>query len=476
MKINKSYRTSLIFTILIMIAFIIGSFVVSVLIARSAVNFPRPSQFIGKILMLIDPNDPANALMRLESMGLEEFPLKITILDESGRPIYPPSEEVIAGWESLDLPKAPFDLLPYTNSSTGGSFFSTFPKVNSIVLLPLQPKRYVLIRDAQNGITPPTFILISLAILLGSVFLGVGFALFYIFGVIRQKLVAVDDFMSRLKAGDLKARIEIKKMDEVGATMSRFNQMADEIELLVENLRKTEKSRVALLQELAHDLRTPIASLKSLLESLESPEGKRLQSTSAEIVDLCLSEVNYFQRLVEDLLFLGQMSEPMYKINAENIDLNAIIESAIDEVRRRQDRVKVSISHERVRLDGRMVGDSHLIKRLVKNALSNAISFADRRIEIRMSEANGFLDIEIGDDGPGFNANDLAHFGERRISRVFTKGAEANGKVSVGLGSVIMKSVVDLHRGTITPSNKVDTCGTVRGAKVLIQIPLAIKN
>lgn len=451
-------------------AFIVGSFVISVLIAKSSVNFPRPPQFVGKILVLINANDPVDALMRLETMGLGDFPLKITIFDEFGKPIYPPTEKNIPDWNSLALPTEPFGSLPYLLNSRSGLIFPNFAKVNSIVLLPGQPKRYILIRENQDGINPPTFILISLAILLGSIFLGVGFALFYIFGIIRQKLVLVDDFMSCLKSGDLKARIKIEKMDEVGATMSRFNQMADEIELLVENLRKTEKSRVALLQELAHDLRTPIASLKSLLENLQSSGGRLPHDTVVEIFDLCLSEVNYFQRLVEDLLFLAQMSEPMYKINSECINLKEIIETGVDEIHQRQGKITIFSNHEIFKISGRIVGDSHLIRRLIKNALSNAVSFAHKKIEIKLSDSDDFLCVEISDDGPGFSSSDIELFGERRISRMFNK--DANGRVSIGLGSVIMKSIVDLHRGNISPSNEVDSNGEVKGAKIQIQIPL----
>src|SRR5262249_2643324 len=127
-----------------------------------------------------------------------------------------------------------------------------------------------------------------------------------------------------------KARFPIGgRLDELGQAMNRFNKMADEIERLVERLRSTEKSRIALLQDLTHDLRTPIASLKNLLATIEKKRQSR-QDNDAEIISEMLSlsqrEVDYLEKLVEDLLFLAQVSEPRYRVEQDLVSLLEIVD------------------------------------------------------------------------------------------------------------------------------------------------------
>jgi K+-sensing histidine kinase KdpD len=83
---------------------------------------------------------------------------------------------------------------------------------------------------------------------------------------------------------------------------------------------------------------------------------------------------------------------------------------------------------------------------------------------------NGDLEVLIQDDGPGFSAEALQSYGERQISRkIETQGS---GRVSVGLGSVVMKTISQAHRGTITVSNRVDSAtNQVLGASVKITLP-----
>ena len=94
-----------------------------------------------------------------------------------------------------------------------------------------------------------------------TVLVGIGFALFLIFRSLREHVETADRVISELQRGNLKARFPIKKNDEIGRAMERFNQMADQIEQLVERLRSAEASRNFLLQELTHDLRTPVGCI-----------------------------------------------------------------------------------------------------------------------------------------------------------------------------------------------------------------------
>jgi K+-sensing histidine kinase KdpD len=117
-------------------------------------------------------------------------------------------------------------------------------------------------------------------------------------------------------------------------------------------------------------------------------------------------------------------------------------------------------------------GDSHLLRRLFRNALENAVSFARTEVSVVVESAgSGELRILVRDDGPGLSESALKSFGERRVSRTFerTKGS----RLSLGLGSVIMRTVAEIHRGKVVATNRKDPDGKVSGAEIQISLPRA---
>ncbi len=297
----------------------------------------------------------------------------------------------------------------------------------------------------------------------------IGSSVFYIIIMSRFKKQRerIEIFLTELQKGNLKARIPIKVMDERGLALSRFNNMADEIERLVEELKRSDRSRVTLLQELAHDLRTPVASLRSMLETLFDKWEKVSEDTRQEFLDLSLKEVKYFSRLVEDLLFLARVSEPKYRIDSSEIEISKLVEGAIDGVG--QSSVANGVTIESNCQQGFFIADQVLIDRLIRNALTNACSYAAHRVEVNSETFSDGIRITINDDGKGFDKESLEKFGERKFSRKINERSK-DGRLTVGLGSSIMKRVVDIHGGELNVRNIIEN-DEVLGAEVDIFFP-----
>lgn len=239
-------------------------------------------------------------------------------------------------------------------------------------------------------------------------------------------------------------------------------------------MRNVEKSRSKLIQELAHDLRTPVASLKSLIETLNL-KGKSLSvETHKEFLELSLKEVNYFERLVEDLLFLAQVTEPKYQMQKESVILASIIEDEAEDVAFRinqnQQKIELNLDLEEIK-DEAIFGDIHLLRRLFRNALENSFSFAKSKVRIsaQYDKTKSLFDIKIEDDGPGFSQESLLSFGERRVTRKLSQ--DINGRLSVGLGSVIMKAISDVHRGEIKVRNIISPNKEIAGSSLEVILP-----
>ena len=432
--------------------------------------------------------DNLNELIKLNESSL---PFQFILVNEHGETIAGEPYNFPRKWEEIALPKKPLD---YINLMPDGaqrpppaSFLPTMrppeppprrvPNSGQIILLPGLPTQYLIVHykppeDQQRHRPPAQFFALSFVLLILSILLGVGVALAFIFRSLGQKVVLADSVIAELQKGNLKARFPIKKRDEFGAAMVRFNQMANEIELLVDRLVNTEKARMKLLQELAHDLRTPVASLKNLLETLQTREGSLKPDVKTELISLSVKEIDYFERLIEDLLTLAQVSEPRYHAKGESVDLVAIVndEGESAAVRFRTQEKKLKLKND-IQVDTLSTqGDALLLRRMFRNVFFNAFSFAKNQVSVslKFSADKASAMIIIDDDGSGFSEEGIQSFGIRRVTRVL--GSEQNGRLSVGLGSVIVKTVAELHRGSVQVENRLDSTGKVVGARVTLTL------
>ena len=278
-----------------------------------------------------------------------------------------------------------------------------------------------------------------------SILVGLGLSIIFLTIYVRKKSAQAEQVIAKLKSGDLKARFKIGQTDESAELMLKFNDMADQIEMLVENLRATEKARMVLLQELAHDLRTPVASLKNLQEMLLDKGHLMDEEKRKHVQTLAIKEVQYFERLVEDLLFLSGVNDPRYSGNFKSVNMNDLIQEEVELFESQ----KLQIEFQK-NVKGTLSGDEHLLRRLIKNALSNASRFARSKITVKLQNEHDELVLHVLDDGPGMNPEDLGSFGQKKYSRHLRE----NDKISIGLGSVIMKKIMSLHDGDLVVKNR----------------------
>lgn len=325
-------------------------------------------------------------------------------------------------------------------------------KFSPEIKYPLGPDHFIafgqkkLPRSKHGGPSSGTRLIISVTISV-SIIVGIALSILFLTLYLRRKSSEAEAIISKLKSGDLKARFVIHDTDEANQLMLRFNEMADQIEKLVTNLRQTEQARMIMLQELAHDLRTPVASLKQFQEILLH-QGQLLdEEKKIQTLLLAMKEVNYFEHLVEDLLFLSGVNDPRYSGNFSKVNLADLVKEEIERFESGPIQFLSSLPEKAY-----VKGDPHLLQRLIRNAFSNAERFAKKQITIELKESPDNVLLEVQDDGPGMESSILASFGEKKYSRQFLAGADS--KISIGLGSVIMKKIVSLHDGSLEAKNR----------------------
>lgn len=379
--------------------------------------------------------------------------------------------------EPLDVrpPPKPENPLRFLRFWGGGPPPMRPPSADVVIRLSGNPTYYIGFSGGPPPMRPPDGIerylpILGPAILLLSLLLGVGVTISLIYASVRKKVSEADKVISEIQKGNLKARFDVHRKDEFGEAMLRFNKMADEIEALVEHLKFVETARNRILQELAHDLRTPVASLKNLIETLESQNERLESAVKKELLQLSLREVDYFGQLVEDLLLLARVDEPKYRHENIQIPICDIIDEVLADCLARPEykEKQIEVIRNYVSIDAVVSGSWNLLYRMFRNAFENALSFAQAKITIDVAyEAGVGLVIHIQDDGHGLTDEQLVSFGERKLSRQITS-SEKGKRLSVGLGSVIIKKICEIHRGHVSIKNKRDLSGKVTGAILTI--------
>lgn len=387
------------------------------------------------------------------------------VLDENGAQLYG-SEGIKYPymWENTPKPVTPYEFTIFKEHS---SLLSSV----GVTKIPGNPSRYIIIGGFYNTNAPKFIILTISLIAFAIVAISVFITMLFFFLYFRSRADETSFVITELKEGNLKARFKVKMLDEIGNLMSNFNMMADEIERLVFDLKTAQASRANLLQELAHDVQTPLTSLRTLIETLQEHDKNMGLEKRQLCFDLASAEIIYLDRLIKDLLTLALLCDPKFQINYKEISLDQIIQKNLITFHPQYEQIKVTQSSS---VSNPMVlGDPLLLDRLFKNALSNAFKFTKSQITIDLSLKGSNYIVSISDDGPGFSELDLKQFGVKKLSRVLSKISD-DDQIGLGLGSVIMKELATLHHGTIIVQNVPFKEGT--GAILQILLPVCSVN
>jgi len=212
----------------------------------------------------------------------------------------------------------------------------------------------------------------------------------------------------------------------------------------------------------SHELRTPLTVIRSSVEHLRRNRGQNATATSAEALDDIDAEVGHLTALVEDLLLLARSDSGAIGLTRLPVDLGdvaadgagALVKTAADHG------VHLALDPEPAIVEGDHARLRQLTMILVDNAIRHTPRDGSVRVRIRSDRREATL--EVDDDGPGIRPEDMPHVFERFWR---APGSAAGG---TGLGLAIAQSIVDLHDGRITVSNRPEG-----GGRFVVRLPVA---
>ncbi|GGL33743.1 HAMP domain-containing histidine kinase [Phycicoccus endophyticus] len=224
---------------------------------------------------------------------------------------------------------------------------------------------------------------------------------------------------------------------EVPAGRDELSRLAETMNYLLDRMRRADASRRAFVADAGHELRSPLATIRVLLDRLgkERPVEDRA-ATAAR----ASAEVDRLAVLVEDLLTLASADEHAMVLQRADVDLDDVVLAETGALRARG--MPVSVSVEPVRLEG----DQARLGRVVRNLLENAERHMGDTVRVRLAREGDEAVLSVDNDGPPIDPRDR----ERVFGRfVRLDDSRTRGTGGTGLGLAIVAEVVAAHDGLV---------------------------
>jgi signal transduction histidine kinase len=273
------------------------------------------------------------------------------------------------------------------------------------------------------------------------------------YGLATGTLRPVEAMRRRAAAVSLSAGDEALPLPEAHDEVRRLGETLNE---MLDRLRRSFERERRFVADASHELRTPIAVLKTELETLlrrdHPPEMHDALVAAAD-------EADHLARLAEDLLVLARASEGRLAVRPEPLDSHRVLASTRDRF------------GERAATEGRRIvvdapaglvldADPMRLRQALGNLVDNALRHGGRDIVLAARAADGGVVVEVADGGHGFPAA----LGDRAFER-FTRGDEARTRGGAGLGLSIVRAIADAHGG------RASIASDPGGARVRLWLP-----
>jgi two-component system phosphate regulon sensor histidine kinase PhoR len=234
----------------------------------------------------------------------------------------------------------------------------------------------------------------------------------------------------------------------------------------VTELRRLESLRRDFVANASHELRTPIAAVRSATETLQS--GALADPLAANrFLDIIERNAQRLQSLVEDMLELSKLESNVFKLKRERVELQRVVPIVLALFRERADKKGVRVTSELGPGLAPVEGDARALEHVLSNLVDNAVKYcpSGARIVVRAIEDEARVRLVVSDNGPGIPAEHLPRVFERFYRVDAGRSRDVGG---TGLGLSIVRHMVEAMRGDVRVESEVG-----RGSTFVVTLPRA---
>jgi signal transduction histidine kinase len=277
---------------------------------------------------------------------------------------------------------------------------------------------------------------------------GIAMALGYFLSVaLTNRIIVLSRAAKEISQGRLDARVPVSGRDEMASLAQTFNEMAQQLEEAAEQQQKLDNLRRNLIAWVGHDLRTPLASIRAIVEALadgmveDPPTVERYLRTAQR-------EIRSLSGLIDDLFQLAQLEAGGVPLERSRNAISDLISDTMESFSELAARRSVTLQGSAAPQVDPVWMDAQKIGRVLSNLVGNALRHtpAGGTVEVRAARTADGVQVDVCDSGEGIPAEDLPHIFER-----FYRGEKSRNRTTggAGLGLAIAKAIVEAHGGRI---------------------------
>ena len=276
--------------------------------------------------------------------------------------------------------------------------------------------------------------------------------------MITKPVAELNEGIMVMSRGDFSARVKVRGNSEFARLAEAFNMMCERLESL-------DKSRNEFVSNASHELKTPLSTMKILIETLlyQDENDPEMQK---EFLNDINKEIDRLSRIISDLLTLVHMDGGETQMKTEPVSLSDLISDTMKRL--------APLARERgielestVREDVVCMVDSNKFQQVVYNLVDNAIKYTSRggHVKVELSKARKKAILKVSDTGMGIPKEDQIHIFDRFYRVDKARSRETGG---TGLGLSIVKQIVTMHGGNISVVSEED-----KGSTFTVELPIA---
>ncbi len=285
----------------------------------------------------------------------------------------------------------------------------------------------------------------------------------FVASAITKRIQRLSQATEGLANGRFDTRLAVMGNDELAAFARRFNWMAESLQQLDAKKRAIEQTRRDLIAGVSHDLRTPLTSIRAMLEAVQDGVVAD-EDTVTRYINNSLTEINNLSHLIDDLFQLAQIDAGHIEAKFESSSLRDLISDSISSMSAKAARhyIKLSCAVSEDVDPVYMAPDK--IQRVLYNLLDNAIRYtpAYGEVTLRAFRQGQLVQVEVHNTGDAIDPTHIPRIFDSFYRGESSRVQQADGHRSTGLGLAIAWRFIEIHRGNIEVDSRPEHGTTFR--------------